>query len=80
MLVQKKQDIGALKNKINIVFYIADWFSKRESIGYFYARISENHREYPLMGRKGSEFYAIYRTRSRAESEADGLADVPEKL
>lgn len=36
--------------------------------------------KYPITGRKGSEFYAIYRTRSRAGSKEDGLIDLPEKL
>ena len=60
--------------------YIADWFSKRESIGYFYARICKNRQQISNQGRKGAEIYAIYRTGSRAGSEADGLVDVPEKL
>ena len=41
---------------------------------------SKTDSKYPIMGRKGAEIYAIYRTRSRAGSEADGLIDVLEKL
>lgn len=36
--------------------------------------------KYPITGRKGAVIYAIYRTGSRAGGEADGFADVPEKL
>lgn len=61
--------------------YIADWFSKRESIGYFYARIFKNRQQISNhTGRKGAEIYAIYRTGSRAGGKADGLVDVFEKL
>ena len=41
---------------------------------------SKTDSKYPIKGRKGDEIYAIYRTGSRAGSEADGLADIPEKL
>lgn len=41
---------------------------------------SKADSKYPITGRKGAENYAIYRTGSRAGSEADGLVDVPEKL
>ena len=57
---------------------MARWFHPKESSGYFHAQILSKTISIP--GRKGDENYAIYTTISRAGSQADGLAHIPEKL
>ena len=61
--------------------YIAGWFSEMKIVRLFLCPdILKFICKYPITGRKGAEIYAIYRTGSRAGGEADGLADIPEKL
>lgn len=55
-------------------------FKNENQSAIFMPGYSKIDSKYPITGRKGAENYAIYRTGSRAGSEADGLADVPEKL
>ena len=70
-----------LLSQIEKEIYIAGWFSEMKIIRLFLCPdILKINRKYPITGRKGDEIYAIYRTGSRAGSETDGLADVPEEL
>lgn len=55
-------------------------FRNEDCPAIFMPGYSKTDSKYPITGRKGAEIYAIYRTGSRAGSEADGLVDVPEKL
>ena len=55
-------------------------FKNENQSAIFMPGYSKTDSKYPIMGRKGAEIYAIYRTGSRAGGKADGLVDVPEKL
>lgn len=66
---------------IKSICYIAGWLSETETTRLFLCPdIQKNPQEYPTMGRKGSEIYAIYCAGSRAGSKADGLIDLSQKL
>lgn len=62
----------------NFIYLHSQMVPKRESPGYFHARILSPIIS--IQGRKGDENYAIYTTISCARGQADGLAHISEKL
>ena len=62
----------------NFIYLHSQMVPKRESPGYFHARILSPIIS--IQGRKGDENYAIYTTIGRAGGQADGFAHVLEKL